>query len=304
MLDHSDAIEPSPGDDTKWVTRMTMSGVKDWYADFIEWPRRSKADYMHTEVALCRIRRDRWSPYGIMFGRSCFHVIKSMRSLNRDLIASIKRLAATLLIFKANLENVEGETAKLDALANVSKAFADLDAATTGVVAIDRENTVEYPGGSRTDRLMPIMEQLEPVMSALLLNFLVALGIVEQTGANKSLIAKQEIRARKQLREYQATVARFFKMQIFPEITNKRVDMVFDTELDAEYWINLWQTGAVSRERTQSEFNIIDNGKTFAPDLGPQPMAAGGRSPTSNDDETTPGRKGTQGDTSVQKGGK
>lgn len=300
--DHDDTnTEARPGLDEMVVTRMTIAGVKNWYADFTEWPRLSPKDYLHDEVALCRIRRDPWSPYGIMFGRSCFHVIKSMRSLNRDLIASIKRLAATLLIFKANLDTVEGQAGKQAALETLASAFEDLDAATTGIVAIDERNSVGFPEGTRTERLIPIMEQLEPVMSALLLNFLVALGIVEQTGANKSLIAKQEIRARKQLREYQAAVARFFQIQVFPEITDKECQMVFDTELDPEYWVQFWSTGAVSRERVQDEFSIVDKGTTYVP-LGGKAPSEG--SSGSNDDTTSPGRKGGQGDTSVQKGAK
>jgi len=282
------------------ITRMTMAGVDKWYTDFVEWPRKTAADYRNDEIALCRIRRDAWSPYGIGLGSSCFHVIQSMRSMNRDIIASIKRLSASLLVFKGDVSGIEGDANKRAALLSATKAFADLDSATTGVVAIDAKNELTYPDGDAGERIMAIMNLLEPVMSALLLNFLVPLGIVEQTGANKSLIAKQEIRAQKQLRAYQDAVARFFEVQVFPHITDKPCIMSFDTDLDPEFWISFWQTGAVSRERTQEEFNIIDHGKTFSTDLQAAVKKAGMKD--SNDDDTsTPGRKGGRSDTSATK---
>jgi len=311
--EHSDTnTEVDPEEISKYITRMTIQGVNDWKADFTEWPRISPLDYRHPEVALCRIHRDRWSPYGLRYGHACFHVIKSMRSLNRDLIAAIKRLSATLLVFKGDVDHLGTDAEKRAAILAATDAFKDMDSATTGVVGIDARNTLGFPEGSRTERLIAIMDQLEPVMSALLLNFLVPLGIVEQTGANKSLIAKQEIRARRQLREDQGAVSRFFETQIFPDITDKECKMVFDTELDPEFWIKLWETSAVSRERITQEFSIIDATGTYANDLSIElaektakaqpPPTTGSSSGGSNSDDSGM-RKGGKADTSVSKGG-
>jgi hypothetical protein len=90
--------------------------------------------------------------------------------------------------------------------------------------------------------------------------------------------------------------------------------MVFDTELDPEFWISLWETSAVSRERIGSEFSIIDEGETYANDLSielaeksakaqPQITSSLSSSEGSHSDDSGV-RKGGKADTSVTKGGK
>jgi hypothetical protein len=265
-------------------------------------------DYLHDEVAICRIRRDPRTPYGIGFGRSCFHDIKALRSINRDIVAALKRLAAVLLVLRADLSQYDGDTAKQAALEKAVKTFQDLDSASTGVIGIDMKNDLGYPSGSRTDRMIPIMEHLEPVLSSILMNFLFALGIIEQTGANKSLIAKQEIRAEKQLRRYHESIASFMKTQVFPHITDKECSMRFNAYLDPELWLSLWQTSAVSRERVQREYSIIDDGKTYFHTLTPPTPVGAGTGPKSQkandfskDDSNKGHRQDEKADTSVTK---
>jgi len=302
--------EVVPGNLGSRFLRVSMrNDPTDWYADMLMWPRMEPVDYLHDEIALCRIRRDPRTPYGISFGRACFHDIKALRSLNRDIVAALKRLAAVLLVLKADLSQYDGDDAKQAALENAVKMFQDLDSASTGVIGIDMKNDLGYPSGNRTERLIPIMQHLEPVLSSILMNFLFALGLIEQTGANKSLIAKQEIRAEKQLRRYHASVASFMEVQVFPHITDKECHMRFNAYLDPEFWLSLWQTSAVSRERIQREYSVIDSGKTYFHTLtpptpvgaGPGSSSSGKANDFSKDDSNEGRRQDPKADTSVSK---
>jgi len=234
-----------------------------------------------------------------------------MKNINRDSIAAVQRLAASLLILKANLDDYSGDDKRvklLEATAN----FDDMDSASTGVLGIDAKNTITYPEGSQTDRLLPVMPHLEPVISSILMNFLFAIGLIEQTGANKSLIAKQVIYADKQLRAYQRVVSRILSTQLFPDITPLKCTVKYDNDLDPEFWMALWESSAVSRERVLDEFGIIDEGRLHANDLqielaektakaAPKPTTTGAPSDGSNSDDSGV-RKGGKSDTSVSKG--
>jgi hypothetical protein len=169
-------------------------------------------------------------------------------------------------------------------------------------------------GGGSGSRLLAVMQHIEPVLSAVLMNFLFSLGLIEQTGANKSLIAKQEMRAEKQMKRYQAAVARFIETQILADVTDQEVHVMFEPQLEAVEWIALFQANAVSRERLLEEFSIRDEGgkRTYAYQLQPAPTGpattgpAGGRRTTktgSNDDNPDKKRNTARADTLAGRGG-
>ncbi len=311
-------VEPTPGQSkdsdaiaNRWLRVTISNDPTSWYEDMLEYPRLKLEDYRSKQILLCRIRRDSRTPYGVAFGRACFHDIKGLKDINRDVIAAVKRLAATILILKANLDDYSGDekrTKLLEATAN----YDDMDSASTGILGIDSKNTITFPEGSQTDRLLPVMTHLEPVMSSVLMNFLFAIGLIEQTGANKSLIAKQVIYAEKQLRAYQRAVSRILATQLFPDITPLKCTVKYDNDLDPEFFIALWETSAVSRERIVEEFGIIDDGETYTNDLAielaektakaaPKPTTTGASSGGNNSDDSGV-RKGGAANTNVEKG--
>ena len=315
------SIEPTPGEKVntdgiakRWLRVRIRNDPSNWFEDMLEYPRLVPEDYRSKQILLCRVRRDARSPYGVAFGKACFHDIKAMKGVNRNVIAAIQRLSATLLILKADLSEYSG-TAKRDALLEATANFDDMDSATTGVLGIDAKNTITYPEGSNTDRLLPVMPHLEPVISSILMNFLFAIGLIEQTGANKAIIAKQVIYADKQLRSAQRIVGRILQTQLFPDITSLKCTVKYDNDLDPEFWMALWESSAVSRERVAEEFGIIDEGETYANDLQIKlaektakatPLPTSGTSTnksTSNDDNSDRKvRTGGKADTSVSKG--
>ena len=265
-------------EDTRML-EITVESDDKFLVKIPTWRIDSMEDYRNDQIALCRIRRDPRSPYGIGFGRSCFHIIKAMKMIDRDILAALKHNAANLKVIRADLSGLDSDDDKKTALENLSKAYDKIATATSGVIAIDNHHEVGYMGnlgaGSRDSRLLAVMEHLEPVVSSLLMNFLVSIGLIEQGGANKSIISRQEIRADRQLTRYQRAVGRFFETQVFPDITDQPCRLVFKKYYDPEIWLSLFEKNAVSREMLLEQFAIVDDGDTYINDLTPEPMMGG-----------------------------
>ena len=74
---------------------------------------------------------------------------------------------------------MDSDSDKKTALENLAKTYDKIASATQGVVAIDNHHEVGYMGntgsGSRDSRVLEVMGHLEPVISALLMNYLLSL---------------------------------------------------------------------------------------------------------------------------------
>ena len=279
-------LQVSVASDSRFLVNMRTWRINDF------------GDYRNEQIALCRIKRDARSPYGIPFGRSSFHVIKSLKGVNRDILASIKQNANNLKVISADLSGLDSENDKKTALENLARAYDKISSATQGVVAIDNHHEVGYMGttgaGSRDSRVLEVMGHLEPVISALLMNYLFSIGLIEQTGANKSIISRQEIRAERQIERYRRAVARFFETQIFPDITEQPCRLVFRKYYEPEIWLQLFQTNVISREKLLEQMSIIDDGQTYFKDVsmvnvggeGGIGRSANSKADTSNDDSS------------------
>ena len=279
-------LQVSVASDSRFLVNMRTWRINDF------------GDYRNEQIALCRIKRDARSPYGIPFGRSSFHVIKSLKGVNRDILASIKQNANNLKVISADLSGLDSENDKKTALENLARAYDKISSATKGVVAIDNHHEVGYMGttgaGSRDSRVLEVMGHLEPVISALLMNYLFSIGLIEQTGANKSIISRQEIRAERQIERYRRAVARFFETQIFPDITEQPCRLVFRKYYEPEIWLQLFQTNVISREKLLEQMSIIDDGQTYFKDVsmvnvggeGGIGRSANSKADTSNDDSS------------------
>jgi len=281
-------LQVSVASDSKFLVNMRTWRINDF------------GDYRNEQIALCRIKRDARSPYGIPFGRSSFHVIKALKDVNRDILASIKQNANNLKVISADLSGLDADSDKKTALENLAKAYDKISSATQGVVAIDNHHEVGYMGttgaGSRDSRVLEVMGHLEPVISALLMNYLFSIGLIEQSGANKSIISRQEIRAERQIERYRRAVARFFETQIFPDITDQPCRLVFNKYYEPEIWLQLFEKNVISRERLLEQMSIIDEGNTYYNDVSMKNIGGEGGSPfgkganfksdTNNDDSS------------------
>jgi hypothetical protein len=288
-----------------------------------EWPLEKPEDYRHDEIALCRIRRDPRTPYGLGFASACLHAIKALKGVNRDVLVGVKQNANNIKVVGVDLSDLDDDSAKQNRLKKTAYAYREMNSATSGVLAIDLMNDIYYMGtgakgsgsGGGGNRMLPVMQHIEPVLTALLMNFLFSIGLIEQTGANKSLIAKQELRAERQMKRYRAAVANFIQTQILKDITKADVKVLFEPQLEIVEWIALFEQSAITRERILQEFSIRDEGKTYAytlqlapagPTTGSSPRATvGGRKTSktgSNDDNTSKKRNTAKASTTTGRG--
>ena len=274
-VEDTQMLQVSVASDSKFLVNLKTWRISDY------------DDYRNEQIALCRIKRDPRSPYGIPFGRSSFHVIKALKGVDRDILASIKQNASNLKVISADLSGLDSDSDKKTALENLAKTYDKIASATQGVVAIDNHHEVGYMGttgaGSRDSRVLEVMGHLEPVISALLMNYLFSIGLIEQSGANKSIISRQEIRAERQIERYRRAVARFFETQIFPDITEQPCKLVFNKYYEPEIWLNLFEKNVISRERLLEQMSIIDEGTTYFKDVSALAIGgAGGGLPGGN----------------------
>ena len=257
-------------EDTQFL-QVSVASDSNFMVNMRTWRINDFGDYRNEQIALCRIKRDARSPYGIPFGRSSFHVIKALKGVNRDNLASIKQNANNLKVISADLSGLDSDSDKKTALENLAKAYDKISSATQGVVAIDNHHEVGYMGttgaGSRDSRVLEVMGHLEPVISSLLMNFLFSIGLIEQSGANKSIISRQEIRAERQIERYRRAVARFFETQIFPDITDQTCKLVFKKYYEPEVWLKLFEKNVITREKLLEQMSIIDEGTTYYSDV-------------------------------------
>ena len=311
--------DTSPSAPAQWL-QITVDGDEKFKEWIREWPLEKPEDYRNDKVALCRVKRDPRTPYGIGFGSTCLHAIKGLKDVNRDVLAAVKQNASNLKVVAVDLAECDTDAERLAKLKTVAHAYRRVASATNGVIAIDINNEIYYMGtGAKGQagsggggRILEVMSYIEPVLSAVLMNFLFSIGIIEQEGANKSLIAKQELRAERQMKRYRAAVASFLQTQIIPEITDKEVNVMFEPQMEIVEWISLFTNSAISRERLLREFSIRDEGKkTYFYQLQPAPApgsvasTTGGRTKTkqgSNDDNPTPRRQGDKADTAAGRG--
>jgi len=293
LSDYDDA-NASEGE-MRWIKVWNEETGSEWW--FRNYPRYSEEDYKNPYMAILRLKQSHLTPYGVPIGKSCFHSIKALKGVNRDIVAAIKKVASNILVVRYDT-SAYNDSEKETALKNMGDSLKGLESATADVIVMDSSHDIGYlsnlenHSGGYDGRLLNIMEHIEPVLSSVLLNYLVALGIVEQTGANKSLIARQISEGRKMLNQYRSIVTRLIKTQILSDITDKDVDVIFETAFDPEYIVLMYQAGMVSREWAQENLDISDNGETFNEVNNLQ----NGKSGDSNDDGMSGKREESQSD--------
>lgn len=292
--------------EVKYAPRVTangdgkINGGSDKTYFFRQYPRYTLSDYMNEELVLLQLEREHDGPNGKALARSSLHGLKSLKEINRNVPAAMKRNLSSILAMYLDTSNMkDGEKRKL--ATEYSKKLSQLNSATIGGIAVDIKNKIGYIGGldgstpMGDGRMLNAIQYIEPILSAVLLNFMIPLGIVEQTGANKSLIARQEVFARKQLKDLQDRISVNIKTQILQHIDGtQNIEIRWKPFLEAETVIALYESGIITREYATKYLDIVDteNGHYATEDAielaktsPPQPIQTGiKKSDDSNDD--------------------
>ena len=260
-------------------------------------------DYRNDEFALLRLRiDDRW-PYGQSVGRSSLYHMRALNQALKDGLAALKRMSSMQLGAALDLDDFDdGEEGTEGTKAYAKKQFSDslkgTDWNSADVVSWDKRHDVGYIGmiagtSSGPDgRLLDVLMHITPVLSVVLLNYFIALGVILQTGANKSIMAQQKLEARKRIKELERAYSSYLKTQVFYQITDKELKVYYPPrDMEYEIIMNLFATGVISREKAHELLEIDDDGETFSEDIQMQVEAKKASMAGDNHDDSTGGTR-------------
>lgn len=264
-------------------------------------------DYIHDKIAMLRLLLDDSFPTGRAIGRSCYQHFKNLNQALKSVMGAIEKLMGTPLFAALDLNDVDdteatdGTNPRADAMQTFKNSLKGINWNESDVITFDQRHKLGYGGiiegqsATGDTRIIDIMTHIEPVLSAVLLNYFIPLGLVEQTGANKSIIAQQTLQARKDMKPIQQAFSAFLRTQIFRDITKEKVKISFaPLGVSYEMWDAFWASGLVSQEYVTEKIGIVDHGKKFVPIKAP--MATGGKEGgDSHDDNPTKKRQESQG---------
>ena len=264
------------------------TGVNYWFKN---WPQLTEDDLRNDQLAMLRLEEDPASPYGIALVSSCWNELKGLKYMDRDILSGLNRMLSSPVLISADIDSVDDDQ-KQAVLDDVQESFDNIKWNKINAIAIDKRNTAGYmanhPGssGSVDGRMIKPLDIAEPVFTAMILSFSMSLGIILQTGANKSIIDRQEALAEAQINQLRKVVNTFFKTQLAPHITKKPVSLKFNKKFNMDTLVNMFQTSAITREKFWEKAGIEDDSNgTFLIDEGKVPMGnAKEKSPTNNED--------------------
>ena len=244
-----------------------------------EYPLLKLEDYRNDKIAMLKLLEDEEFPSGRSIGRSCYQHFKSLNQALKDVMAVIKKMLGTPLAAALNFDDVDDEVnpdtgvnRRKEAADAFQSSIQDINWEKSDIITFDQKHDIGYIGLLSNSspmgdgKIIDIMKHMEPVLSAVLLNFFIPLGLVEQTGANKSIIAQQTLQARKDMIPIKEAMKSFLLTQVYPHITDKDVDIYYPPNgVSYEMWNTFFQTGLISREFTTDILGIVDHGDTFVP---------------------------------------
>lgn len=233
--------------------------------------------------------------HGLSLMRSSLLPLQAISQLNMDIPAGIKRLAYETMVLYLDLEGVEPSKQK-DAIKRAVKSFVKYDSATNTVIALDGRHKLNYVGsdGGSSQKIIPILTLIEPILIFLLNKWHVPLSEVLQGNSNRALATTQSLNSKKRLNALKKKFAHFIERNIIAAITGEleteeapSVRVTHNTDFvevkdELDYMLRCFQLGVVSREAIVSKLGLkeTDEEQTFfVPNTGSLVMAKPGELP-------------------------
>lgn len=220
------------------------------------------------------IREEPSRAYGMSLLRSNYLFLTALYDMGGDIVAAMKRTAYAPIVTKLDLEGYSEEE-KPTVLNNYKARLEDIASATNNFV-IDKRHEMDLLGsGGSGARLLPTNDLIEPLISVILLNFGVPLGMFLQTGANKSIMEEQRNAMNRFYEEMRGKIKYYIEQELIPKITNRDCKVVFNdppitsdsTQRAMLTHLSMFKEGLLSREYILDYWNIDDRGTSFAPAL-------------------------------------
>lgn len=232
-------------------------------------------------------------PEGISIVRPARPALAALEELIfKDIPAGVHNFLTVERIMQIPLDSLPDPAEQQGFFQRMRDKWANRDPSGIGITILDDKvkvfymGTEEGTGGSGT-RVLPILEFIEPILATVMLQFLMPIGLILQTGANKSIIKRQQMEANLRLEIMRRRIEEQLYAQIWPDfkIDPEKVWIVWpktEAELMDEWTIlrEMYERRLISKEYVLSKHGIVDEGTTFYE--GP----VGGAGESDNDEET------------------
>lgn len=178
--------------------------------------------------------------------RSTQFFLTALADANGDVSMAIKRAAYAPHLAKLDLDGVSTQEEKQRIIANFNNKLKEAESAGMNIT-IDKRHEFGYVGtmgGGGGALSLPVNDLLSPMMSICMFVFGVPLGLIQQTGANKSIIEKQIEDVSVMIRNIRRRFADIVESNILSKITSQDVEVV-------------WNRPAISSLEYEREANMI-----------------------------------------------
>ena len=218
------------------------------------------------------LREEVGVPYGISLFRSNIVFLTALMDVGGDIMAALKRVAYAPIIANLDLDSYADDAEKEKAMDAFATKLKNVQSSTNNFT-IDKKHKLELLGqGGAGARLLPTNDMIEPILSVVLLNFGVPLGMFLQTGANKSIIDEQRAAMQRFYEELRNKIKYYVETRMIPYVTGRNTILVWNkpsiTNLDVQnafkIHITAFEKGLLSAEYIKEHWDIDDKGSTFA----------------------------------------
>jgi hypothetical protein len=239
----------------------------------VEWP---PDEPINDIISLFQVLELPDRPEGISFMRSSLHGLAALRTIiYEDLPAGVKNFLTVERLWKLPLDGYQDKASQQTFMEELRSNWKNRDPSSTGITIIDKETDLFYMGSGPTGtpmsgRVINVAEFIAPILAPILLNFCVPLGLVLQTGANKSLIQRQQMECNLRLHILRKRLEKLMYTQLWPVLGLDPVKVKInwpktDSEILDEWKLHreMFERRIISREFILERYGIVDNGTEF-----------------------------------------
>lgn len=256
-------------DDKTGVVSYTLSeaGSETW-----EW---DPKQVRHKDLAVFKVFELPDRPEGISMVRPALPAIAALEELVfKDIPAGVHNFLTVERLMKLPLDGYNTEAEQQTLFQNMRNRWANRDPSGIGITIIDDKVDVYYMGTQEGtgagNRVLPILEFIEPILATVMLNFLMPIGLILQTGANKSIIKRQQMEANLRLEIMRRRIEEQLYSQIWPDLglDPEKVWIVWpktEAELMDEWVVDreMFERRIISKEYVVTKYGIQDSGTEF-----------------------------------------
>jgi len=233
------------------------------------------------------------NPYGISLLRSNLLFLTALMDVGGDIMSALKRIAYAPIVARLDFDGVS-DTDRKTVMDLWKGRLKEMESATQNFV-MDKKHELTLLGqGAAGAKLLPTNDMIEPILSVVLMNFGIPIGIFLQTGANKAIIDEQRKAMQRFYEDLRTKIKFYVETRIIPHITGRETKLVFNrpplsteqTQAEFQTLIAAYQGGVLSREYILEHMDIEDKGKTFFTPLKDANKSATDETETGDKDAT------------------